>query len=215
MLSDRDVAAVLAPRLAVYRRMRPSYQTNMLNSLLTLWQGKHARVLDVGGGTGVIGQCIKDLFPVGEVTAVDIVDRFCPELTIETRAFDGVRLPFQDDSFDAATINNVVHHVPVDARTNLFREIRRVVAGPLYIKDHEALGKLDRLRLAVLDFIGNIPFGGMIHADYLDSEDWRTLADGAGYRIAETVHCDYRAGPSALVFPNRLEISMRWERVDG
>ncbi len=211
-LSDADVSAVLSPYLALYRRKAPTYQTRMLNSLLSLWRGPHERLLDVGGGTGVIGQCINDLFPVGSVTSVDVVDRFCPELTIERRTYDGERMPFDAGSFDAATLNNVVHHIPVEVRVPLFREIRRVVKGPLYIKDHEARGRLDKARLTALDFIGNIPFGGMVEADYLTKEAWRDLAAASGFRIAETVHDRYRTGPYALLFPNRLEIAMRWER---
>jgi predicted alpha-1,6-mannanase (GH76 family) len=93
----------------------------------------------------------------------------------------------------------------------LLAEISRVVAGPLYIKDHVQAGWLDRARLSVLDFIGNIPFGGMVSADYLSDAEWRALAAGAGYRIAETVNARYRNGPFAMLFPNRLETTMRWE----
>lgn len=211
-VSAADVAASLGPHLPIYRRKQPSYQTSMLNSLLALWRGPHERLLDIGGGTGVIGQCINDLFPVGAVTAVDVIDRFCPGLSIQVGTYDGRRLPFNDGSFDAATLNNVIHHVPVEVRPALLREIGRVVQGPLYIKDHEARGRLDRARLAVLDFIGNVPFGGMVRADYLSAEEWLGLAAGAGYRIVETVRGQYRRGPFAVLFPNRLEFTMRWER---
>jgi SAM-dependent methyltransferase len=211
-VSAADVGASLSPHLAMYRHKQPSYQTDMLNSLLSLWRGTPERLLDIGGGTGVIGQCIADLFPVGSVTAIDVVDRFCPGLTIETRIYDGEKLPFEDDSFDAATMNNVLHHVPIEARPALLAEINRVVAGPLYIKDHVQNGWLDRARLSMLDFIGNIPFGGMVSADYLSDGEWRALAGGAGYRIGETVNARYRGGPFALLFPNRLETTMRWER---
>jgi hypothetical protein len=146
------------------------------------------------------------------VTSIDVVDRFCPDLAIETRTYDGQRIPFDDGSFNAATLNNVVHHIPLASRLPLFRELRRVVDGPLYIKDHEARGRLDRMRLTLLDAIGNIPFGGMVEADYLTMEQWTDLAASSGFRIAETVHESYRSGPYALLFPNRLEIAMRWER---
>ncbi|HYD12652.1 MAG TPA: class I SAM-dependent methyltransferase [Allosphingosinicella sp.] len=212
-VSTDQVAASLSPHLAVYRHKRPGYQTVMLNSLLSLWRGPHRRLLDIGGGTGVIGQCIHDLFPVDSVTAIDVVDRFCPGLTIEVATYDGARLPYADGSFDAATLNNVIHHIPVPVRPALFREIARVVDGPLYIKDHEAAGRLDHARLSALDFIGNIPFGGMVRADYLTAVDWRALAAASGYRIAETGRASrYRHGPYAWLFPNRLEITMRWER---
>ena len=211
-VTTEQVAASLAPHLAMYRHKAPTYQTDMLNSLADIWVGRHERLLDIGGGTGVIGQCISDLFPVGRVTAIDVVDRFCPDLTIETRTYDGTRLPFEDGSFDAATMNNVLHHVPIPVRPGLIAEIARVVAGPLYIKDHVQRSWLDRRRLAALDFIGNIPFGGMVSADYLSEAEWRSLAEGAGYEIVERVNRAYRHGPFALLFPNRLETTMRWDK---
>jgi SAM-dependent methyltransferase len=212
-LSNADVGGSLNPHLAMYRHKQPTYQTEMLNSLLAVWQGAPRRVLDIGGGTGVVAQCIADLFPVGAVTAIDIVDRFCPGLSIETRTYDGEKIPFADDSFDSATLMNVLHHVPIDVRPGLLAEIHRTVAGPLYIKDHLQRHWLDRARLSALDFVGNIPFGGMVRADYLDDREWRSLAEGAGYRVADTVQARYRAGPFAILFPNRLEITMRWERL--
>ena len=194
----------------MYRYKPPSYQTTMLNSLLSLWQGPHDRLLDIGAGTGAVAQCMADLFPVGSVTAIDVADRFCPGLTISTSVFDGQTLPFADNSFDAATLNNVVHHVPVAARTGLLREIRRVVKGPLYIKDHEIRNRSDHARLAVLDVLGNVPFGGMVRAHYLSMPQWRLLAAGAGFHISAQQMATYRRGAFGLAFPNRLEVVMRW-----
>jgi SAM-dependent methyltransferase len=212
-IAQEQVAESVRRHLPLYRVKQPTYQTTMLNDLRKVWRGPHDRLLDIGGGTGVIGQCIQDLFPVGSVTAIDVVDRFCPGLTIEVETYDGTKLPFDDDAFDAATLNNVVHHVPVSARAVLFQEIGRVVRGPVYIKDHLPRSRLDHLRLTVLDAIGNIPFGGMVQADYLEAEEWQTLASISGYQMAETVVGQYRTQPVNSLFPNRLEITMRWERV--
>jgi SAM-dependent methyltransferase len=212
-LTVAQVAGSLGRHLGLYRRKAPRYQTTMLNSLLSLWRGPHGRVLDIGGGTGVIGQCVHEFFQVGEVWAIDVADRFCPTLTIRTRVYDGRSLPFTDASFDAALLNNVVHHVPAAGRLDLFREVRRVVKGPVYIKDHEARGWLDRPRLAALDLVGNMPFGGMVRASYLAAADWAALAAASGFRVAETAGGAYRAGASAVAFPNRLETTMRWEPV--
>jgi SAM-dependent methyltransferase len=208
-----DVAASLGRHLDFYKHKTPHYQTTMLRSLRSIWMEHHERVLDIGGGTGVIGQCIAELFPVGSVEAIDVVDRFCKTLAIPTRLFDGRTLPFSHGSFDAATINNVVHHISIDERIPLFREIRRVLRGPLYIKDHEARSRLDHMRLSLLDLIGNAPFGGMVRAKYLSEADWRDLARNSGFRIAETASANYRAGVFASVFPNRMEIVMRWEPI--
>ena len=209
-VDPRVLQDLLSRHLAMYRRKVPFYQAVMLDTLRALWDGHHARLLDVGGGTGVIAQAMAELFPVNEVQAVDLVDRFCPTLSIATRQYDGKRLPFVDGRFDAASLNNVVHHVPTEARVALLREIRRVAHGPLYIKDHESTGTLDHARLAALDAIGNIPFGGMIWARYLDRAEWERLAAESGYRIAARAPAArYRQGAYALLFPNRLEVTMR------
>jgi SAM-dependent methyltransferase len=205
--------AILARHVGMYRAKAPYYQAAMLNALLELWQGRHHRLLDIGSGTGVIAQAVAELFPVDSVAAVDRVDRFCPSLSIPAQRYDGRTLPFADGHFDAAMLNNVLHHVPVEARTDLLREIRRAVDGPLYIKDHESRCHIDVLRLTVLDAIGNIPFGGVLWARYLERSEWENLAAAAGYRIAARVTKKYRSGLFAVLFPNRLETTMRFEPI--
>ncbi len=204
---------LLGRHLAMYRTKVPYYQVTMLNTLLDVWAGPHSRILDVGGGTGVIAQAVKELFPVERVEAVDLVDRFCPGLSIPVGRFDGRTLPYADASFDAAMLNNVLHHVPVAERVDLLREIRRVVRGALYIKDHEQRGLADAARLAALDAIGNIPFGGMVWARYLTRAEWEALAAAAGYGIAARADGCYRSGIFAALFPNRLETTMRLEPI--
>ena len=210
-IDQLELQRLLARHLSIYRHKEPLYQARMLNSLLEVWKGPHDQLLDIGGGTGVIAQAMAEFFPVGAVCTVDVADRFCPHLSVRTEHYDGRTLPFANATFDAATLNNVVHHVPIQARTGLLREVRRVVCGPLYIKDHESRGSLDRLRLTALDAIGNIPFGGMLWARYLTRTEWLELADTAGYRITARAGGRYRRAPYALFFPNRLEVTMRWE----
>ena len=43
-------------------------------------------------------------------------------------------------------------------------------------------------------------------------EEWQKLADDTGFKIREMRGGEYRSGPFAMVFPNRLEITMRWDR---
>ncbi|MEO6341074.1 MAG: class I SAM-dependent methyltransferase [Caulobacteraceae bacterium] len=210
-LSMKEVRATLQAHLPLYRWRRPAYQWTMLNELYRLWRPKDRKVLDVGGGTGVIAEAIFRLFPVDRVVSIDVAQRFAPGLSIETVAYDGEGLPFADGEFDCVTLNNVLHHVPVGARAGLMRECRRVCGGGVaYIKDHLSASGLDDMRLAALDLAGNLPFSGMVQARYLTDTEWRTLAAESGYEIAERSAAHYRSGPSELLFPNRLEISMRW-----
>ena len=209
-LSKPAVRATLARHIGLYRWYPPRYQLAMLEALAAIWEGPHQRLLDIGGGTGIIAQSLQDHLPAGRVTSIDVEDRFLPGLSIETLTYDGVKLPFADASFDAATINNVLHHVPVANRKALIADIRRVVRGPLYIKDHLSRGRLDDARLAALDWIGNTPFKGMVWAKYLDATEWQELAAHGRYRIERGPNETYRRGPFALLFPNRLETVMKW-----
>ncbi len=90
---------------------------------------------------GYLAHTVKTLFELPHVVSIDVHDRFSSELTIETAVYDGVTLPFADNSFDCALLFNVLHHVPIEHRLPLLRECRRVVGhGPLYIKDHIVAG---------------------------------------------------------------------------
>ena len=208
--SKAALRATLARHVPMYRWYPPGYQLTMLDALAAIWEARHERLLDIGGGTGIIAQAIQDHFPAGRVTAVDVEDRYLPTLAVETLTYDGTRLPFDDASFDAATMMNVLHHVPPKHRALLVAEIRRVVRGPLYIKDHLRRGPLDDMRLSALDWIGNSPFKGMVRARYLAMAEWRSLADGGGYAIGFAPAAAYRRAPLAMAFPNRLEIMMKW-----
>jgi ubiquinone/menaquinone biosynthesis C-methylase UbiE len=206
-----DVRRCFAAHLPLYSWREPIYQYVALSSLQQLWDAGHRSALDVGGGTGVMAYAIKALFGLERVSSVDIEDRFRPGLGIETAVYDGATLPFADGSFDCVVLFNMLHHVPVTARATLLRECRRVAGrGPLYIKDHLSSGWGDDRRLAMLDFLGNVPFGGMVWASYLREGDWRGLAAQTGHEASAPLSGRYRRGAMAALFPNRLEVSMRW-----
>jgi ubiquinone/menaquinone biosynthesis C-methylase UbiE len=204
----RDILSVHAP---LYKWRRPIYQTVLVDQLREIWDPKLRTILDIGGGTGLLAHAIKTLFGVRHMAAVDVEDRFLKALDIESSVFDGRRLPFPDASFDGVTILNVLHHVPEAVRPALMNEARRIVGnGPIYIKDHLSCGWVDDLRLFMLDLLGNLPFSGMVRAKYLRSLDWAALAEITGHRIETQVSDAYRSGPTSWLFPNRLEICMKW-----
>ena len=205
------VRRCLSAHVPLYSWHQPVYQHAALLSLQRLWDRTHDSVLDVGGGTGVMAQAIKTLFGVRRTVAVDVQNRFLPGLDIETDVYDGRTLPFADGSFDCIVLLNVLHHVPVTARAPLLRECRRVAGrGPIYIKDHLSTGYADDLRLAFLDLMGNVPFHGMVRAKYLREQDWQALAQETAHASSEHVSGAYRGGAFAELFPNRLEVTMRW-----
>jgi SAM-dependent methyltransferase len=202
------VRAVLAPHAQLYRIHAPNYQTVLLQKLHAIWNPVHKAVLDVGGGTGLLAEAISKFFPVDNVVSIDVENRFLPDLSVPTKIFNGTALPFPEKSFDCVVMNNVLHHVPRQYRVELLSECRRV-AGPIYIKDHLPKTAADRLRLQVLDMLGNLPFKGMVSAHYLDLDEWRQIAAQAGYQISIFDAGVYRRGLMAAAFPNRLEFLIR------
>jgi ubiquinone/menaquinone biosynthesis C-methylase UbiE len=213
-ISLDQVTRSLASRISLYRWRKPVYQAALLSSLGKIWDSSHRSILDIGGGTGIMAQTVKELFPVDSVVSIDIEDRYLDHLSIDTRTYDGTTLPFADDRFDCALMLNVLHHVPKESRASLLKECGRV-ARTIYIKDHLPKTALDHTRLAILDLLGNVPFGGMVQARYLERAEWQALAEQAGFRIEDWQCNRYRSGPMEWIFPNSLEVLMKWTVSEG
>lgn len=204
---DARVAEFLARHQPAYRYRRPRYQLQLLKDLATLMPAGECRVLDVGAGNGLIGEALMEFLPGKSVTGVDVAPRLLPSVRFACAAYDGVNLPFADGAFDCALFCNVLHHVHPASRGRLLREALRVTGGgPVLVKDHLARSTFDRLRLAVLDLVGNLPFGGMVRAEYLAERDWSRLLGELGCSRHALPASSYRSGLSALCFPNRLEV---------
>ena len=104
---------------------------------------------------------------------------------------------------------------PTASRVALLKECRRVSkSGIVYVKDHLPVSALDHVRLTGLDLIGNIPFGGMVAARYVSQQQWLAMADAAGFCISAWEQESYRTGLLRYLFPNRLEVLMRWTNND-
>src|SRR5688572_2935905 len=83
------LAQMLAQHQPVYRWRKPRYAVRLLRDLALLLPERNCRLLDIGGGSGLIAEAIARYFPGKSVTAIDVVDRFLPSLTIEHKTFDG------------------------------------------------------------------------------------------------------------------------------
>lgn len=207
---DKAIADWLAARQPLYRYRKPRYQVRLLQDLGALLPAGECRVLDVGAGTGLVAEALASLYPGKSLTGVDVAQRVLPGLRVPFVKFDGRHLPFDDGAFDCVLFCNVLHHVPREARVPLLREALRVTrGGPLIIKDHVADSGLDHLRLAWLDFLGNVPFGGMVSAEYLGGADWRALFEELGCDAERAPPSAYRGALTRWLFPNRLEQCFR------
>lgn len=116
----------------------------LLVSLMGLKPGD--TVLDFGCGTGTLALMIKQAHPACRVEGIDIDPQILEiarrkarsrHLTVEFTAYDGMTLPYGNESFDIVVSSYVVHHLSHGDKTRLFREISRVLesGGRLFILD--------------------------------------------------------------------------------
>jgi SAM-dependent methyltransferase len=107
---------------------------------------------------------------------VDVLVR--PNTAIPVVAYDGKTLPFEDKSFDAVMMIDVLHHTDDPVAT--LKECVRVAKQFILVKDHISDSWYDDVRLRFLDWFGNRPFGIPMTYKYLSSREWKEAFAAVG-----------------------------------
>lgn len=128
-------------------------------------------VLDVGSGDGYIARCLLRDGGAASVRGVDVLPHPAPHVPVTM--FDGEHLPHEDDAFDLVTLVDVLHHTRHPAR--LLAEAARVSKGPVLVKDHYWVTRLDWWILALSDYLGNKAHGVALPYAFLRMEQWEAL----------------------------------------
>jgi SAM-dependent methyltransferase len=140
-----------------------------------------SRVLDVGSGDGSIARAIADARPDLRIEGVDVLIR--SSTSIPTTQYDGLRLPFVDDSFDVIMLVDVLHHA--DNAGVVLREAARVARNRVLIKDHQTDGWGSKPTLRLMDWVGNAPHGVALPYNYLSRAQWLALFEQLDLRVEE------------------------------
>ncbi len=138
-------------------------------------------VLDVGTGDGSIAAAIRDAKPGITLSGIDVLVR--GGAAIPVAPFDGVKIPYADDSFDVVLFVDVLHHT-LDPQA-LLNEAARVARQCVIIKDHNRNGFLAAATLRFMDRVGNARFGVALPYNYLSPKEWREGYERAELEIAE------------------------------
>ena len=213
--ADAEAATFFRAFSPIHRFVFPRYSIEVLRALARLFPPRANGVLDVGAGNGALGSGLQRFAPEAKVTGVDVVARVHPASLVPISVYDGKQLPFADRSFDVSILVNVLHHVPEEARLGLLAEALRVTRRALLVKDHLATGAWSHRVLAVMDLVGNAPFGGMVSATYLDADAWQKLFSALPIHVEAFGRLGVQRGPRSVLFRDRLEIVFRLTPEEG
>jgi len=139
---------------------RPIYESRIkeLVHQIVPWVQPNDRMLDVGCGFGALGHAILNSpsCPAGvTIRGLERVKRGGE--MIEVDAYGGGKLPYETAAFDVVLLADVLHHEPDP--DGLIAECARVTRRWLIIKDHKIDGLLARLRISLIDWAANAPYG--------------------------------------------------------
>ncbi len=142
-------AALALPGLKVdfFTRVKVDYFIDILTA--DLGDPSKLRILDVGCGIGLYHKYLSER--VGELCGVDVSKASIARArgTNENVAYEnytGGRLPYEDNSFDAAVTICVMHHVPPASWVHFMSEMKRVVksGGITVVFEHNPFNPLTR-----------------------------------------------------------------------
>lgn len=135
-------------------------------------------VLDVGCGIGNYLRLIRPFF--GSVHGIDVSAQSVELARLQdtdcvVQSYDGIRIPYDDQSFDAAYTICVLHHVPPKQWELFTREVFRVLkpGGLFMIFEHNPRNPLTQR------IVDRCPFDA--DAMLLDKSDSLRLLDGCGF----------------------------------
>lgn len=140
---------------------------------------KGAKILDLGCGSGIIGQALQKFFSA-KVLGVDIMDNRVVNLPFQK--IDGLTLPFLDNQFDVCFIRYVLHHASKPLA--LFKEAKRVGRDKIIIYEDLAQGFWFKLRCHVHRTTYSMFFGTpKVEFNFKTESEWEAVFRDLGLKV--------------------------------
>lgn len=184
-MKEKDYLKPIASSLVqpLHQGMIADRRTRVISSWIAeLLPSESLTGLDVGCGDGAITACVQQLRSDVVFKGVDVLVR--EQTSIPVTEFDGVTLPFSNDSFDFCLLIDVIHHT--NEQQELIRECLRVSKKFVIVKDHLCNTGFDQVRLKFMDWVGNKSHGVHLPYNYLSSNGWRQLYEQSGAKPEKT-----------------------------
>jgi len=159
-------------------------QKGIVDAIQSVLSEPSLSILDVGCGHGQVAKRLMFDNPNWKIQGVDVVVQ--PGCLIPVTTYNGEKLPFPDNSFEAVFCVDMLHHTH-DPK-GLLAESCRVASKWVIIKDHIADNKWDHRVLSFLDWTGNAGTGIPLPYNFLSSHQWQRLFEEVGLVEVEKRH---------------------------
>lgn len=163
------------------------------------------RILDIGCGIGLIDYRIASEFK--NLYGVDVEEGVIEKAKehnplVKYSLYDGIKLPFEDNSMDMVFTVNVMHHVPPDKWETFAKEMFRVTkkGGISAVFEHNPMNPLTRLAVSRCEFDRD--------AVLLSSRKLKSLFDSSGFSKKKTSYILFFPFRSELF--RKIENAVRW-----
>jgi ubiquinone/menaquinone biosynthesis C-methylase UbiE len=156
-----------------YRLLAPIYKRAAVKMCRTCspFIKERDRVLDLGCGSAIISQVLKDYFQA-DVMGADVIDRRI--FPIPFRIIDdGKTLPFANKEFDEVLIAYVLHHA--ENPEALLKEAVRVAKDKIIIFEDLPEGTISSFFCRIHGFSFDNFFGNKSHTSFKTGEEWEKL----------------------------------------
>lgn len=167
-------------RLVFDRRFNPMYKEKLARYVASLCDD-NSSILDVGCDDGTVAEMIMEINPTLKVVGIDIQSNRPSK--IPRKIYDGKRIPYPDNSFDAVIVLDVLHHTK--DILSLLKEIKRVSRKHIIVKDHMTYGRFSRYLISFADYVSNAPYGITCAFNFPSFQRWSSYFNQLGLKIVK------------------------------
>lgn len=146
---------------------------------------KNDKVLEVGAGRGYITKLLKEKYQI-DTTAVDVKKTFLIAPGVDIVVYDGIKLPFRDNTFEVSILQAVLHHSK-NPKT-LLLETKRVTQGNILIFEDIYDNAWEKYTTFLADSIANLLNGPLENTIFHPRnnktfDEWTRIFSRLGFKV--------------------------------